>query len=242
MLVTVVSPHLDDAVLSVGGTIHELTRRGADVTLATVFGGDPNATTPSSYWDARRGPTQGDAAKQRRIEDEAAAAELGASAVALPWPDSGYAGARDPEAIWAALAPLLDRADVILLPGWPLSHADHRYATLAVLGRVASTSAIVFYAEHPYASEPVTLIKSRLRGRTAAPLRHAYGGDITWRRNQLDESSRSAQARAVRRYVGELHNLGWRARWDGAYRKLSGEWLGFGERVPPPSEFVQAVA
>lgn len=242
MRVTVVSPHLDDAVLSVGGTIVGLTRRGVHVEIVTVFAGDPQARTPASYWDASRGATQGEAVRQRRDEDVEAAGELGATTAALPWPDNGYPGPRDPDAIWSALAPLLEETDVTLLPGWPFSHADHRYATLLVLERLTPSSPVVFYAEHPYASEPLTLLKSRLRGRTKAPLRHAYGAAIVWRRNRLDEESRGAQNRAVARYAGELENLGLRARWDGVYRQISGEWVGMGDKAPVPAEFVTTLS
>jgi LmbE family N-acetylglucosaminyl deacetylase len=234
MRVTVVSPHLDDAVLSVGGTIHGLTRRGTDVTIATIFAGDPQANSPASYWDAARGDTQGEAVRERRQEDEDAAAMLGASAVALPWPDSGYVGHRDPDAIWVGLAPYVQGADVTLLPGWPLQHADHRYAALLVLERIAATAPVVFYAEHPYAAEPATLLKAAVKHHIVAPLRHAYGADIRWARHRLDPASAQAQQRAVQCYAGELVNLGIRGRWGGLYRRGAGEWLGVGQRGPIP--------
>ncbi len=240
MRVAVVSPHLDDAVLSVGGTISTLVRRGADVTIVTVFAGDPDATAPPSYWDAGRGATQGAAVRERRSEDEAAAAELGASALALPWSDSGYVGLRDPDAIWSALEPIVSESDVTLLPGWPLSHADHRYATMIVLDRADSSMPFVFYAEQPYAAEPVALLKGALKHHHVAPLRHAYGADVHWRRDRLDQACRRAQARALAKYVGEVSNLGVRGRWAEAYRRVAGEWLGIGQKVPVPSVFRQA--
>jgi LmbE family N-acetylglucosaminyl deacetylase len=228
MRVAVVSPHLDDAVLSVGGTIHGLTARGASVTVVTVFAGDPDASTPPSYWDAARGEaSQGAAVRVRRREDEAATAELGARALALPWPDSGYVAARDPAAIWQQLGPPLDESDAVLLPGWPLSHADHRYATLLTLERIDRRRPIVFYAEEPYATEPITLLKGAVRNRTVAPLRHALGAEIRWRRNPIDSAGRAAQRRALVKYRGELQTLGFRGRWGRAYRRVAGgEWLG----------------
>lgn len=39
--VVAVSPHLDDAVMSVGATLHALARAGNEVIVATVFAGDP---------------------------------------------------------------------------------------------------------------------------------------------------------------------------------------------------------
>ena len=239
MKVAAVSPHLDDAALSVGGTISALSRRGAHVTIVTVFAGDPRSEAPASYWDAtRRQPTQGAAVRLRRGEEERAVAELGASAVALPWPDSGYPGRRDPEAIWQQLHPILGDADLMLLPGWPLSHADHRYTTMLVMERLDRNAPIVFYAEQPYAAEPVTMLKGAIRNRTVAPLRHAYGGEIRWRRSRFDTTARRAQDRALSHYGGELANLGLRGRWGQLVRRLNGgEWLGVGEHTELPSEF-----
>jgi LmbE family N-acetylglucosaminyl deacetylase len=223
----------------VGGTINALCRQGVDVMIVTVFAGDPRSETPASYWDASRGqPTQGAAVRLRRLEDERAVAELGASAVTLPWPDSGYPGRRDPEAIWQQLHPILVDADLTLLPGWPLSHADHRYATMLVMERLDRTAPIAFYAEQPYAAEPVTMLKGALRNRTVAPLRHACDGEIRWQRCRLDAASRSAQDRALSHYGGELANLGLRGRWGRLVRRLNGgEWLGVGEHTQLPSEF-----
>jgi LmbE family N-acetylglucosaminyl deacetylase len=239
MRVAVVSPHLDDAVLSVGGTISALSRRGAHVTIITVFAGDPLSEMPASYWDATRGqPTQGAAVRLRRLEDERAVAELSASGVALPWPDSGYPGRRDPDAIWQQLHPILEGADITLLPGWPLSHGDHRYTTMLVMERLDRTAPVAFYAEQPYAAEPMTMLKGAIRNRTVAPLRHACGGTIRWHRYRLDATARRAQDRAVSHYGGELANLGLRGRWGRLVRRLTGgEWLGVGEQTMLPSEF-----
>jgi LmbE family N-acetylglucosaminyl deacetylase len=218
----------------VGATIRALTKQGVDVSVVSIFAGDPDATTSASYWDAARGETQGAAARQRRDEDGAALSELGAIATALPFADSGYVSARDPEAIWDLLAPAISPADLILLPGWPLGHADHRYATLLVLERVDATMPIVFYAEQPYASNPVTHVKGIVRNRSVAPLRHAYGSDILWTRQRVDRQCRDAQRRAVRHYAGELKNLGPRALMASLGRRVSGEWLGIGAKVPVP--------
>lgn len=234
--VTIVSPHLDDGVLSIGGTIHALTRRGSDVGIVTVFGGDPNATTPPSSWDAKRGtPSQGDAVRLRRQEDAAAGAVLAATTTTLPWADSDYVASRDPDAIWQELRPALEPSGLIMLPGYPLSHADHRYTTMLVLERIDPTIPIVFYAELPYAAEPLRLVKARLRERTVAPLLHAYGADIDWRLQRLTRPDRKAKALAISKYAGELEALGFRARWNRIHDRFArGEWLGMGRRAEIP--------
>jgi LmbE family N-acetylglucosaminyl deacetylase len=78
--VLVVSPHLDDAVLSAGGRIHRLASEGADVTVFTLFAGVPSPpySPIAEYfhyvWDLETDPVE-----HRRQEDRAALALLGAS-------------------------------------------------------------------------------------------------------------------------------------------------------------------
>lgn len=77
----VVSPHLDDAVLSYGGRIAELSGAGADVTVYTVFAGDPcppysaAADQYHSMWGISTDPVA-----PRRREDLQAQAAIGARA------------------------------------------------------------------------------------------------------------------------------------------------------------------
>ena len=76
-----ISPHLDDAVLSCGGTIHQLTARGDNVTVMTIMAGDPPEPIPETpiikelhqRWRTRYNPV-----KQRRQEDRLALEHLGA--------------------------------------------------------------------------------------------------------------------------------------------------------------------
>lgn len=238
MLLTVVSPHLDDAILSIGGTINLLSRRGIDVRIATVFAGDPADEGPPSYWDASRGmPTQGESVRLRRVEDQRAAEHLGATTTWLPFPDDGYIAARDPDVIWHALAPHLADADGVLLPGWPLSHADHRYTTLLSLRELDPMMPIGFYAELPYAAQPVQLVKAAIRKRDLAPIRQAYRDEIRWRHRRLAKADRRAKREAQLAYAGELGSLGIRGRWGRKQAALTrGEWIGIGRRVPFPGE------
>ena len=65
--VVVVSPHLDDAVLSLGGAISRASRAGAHVTVLTVLAGDSDSSEPAGSWDRRAGfETEADATRGRR--------------------------------------------------------------------------------------------------------------------------------------------------------------------------------
>jgi len=205
----VISPHLDDAVMSVGATMHRAARRGADVVLVTVFAGDVSSDGLASYWDARRGVAEKSAVLgARRREDAAAAEVLGARSVWLPFDDGAYVSLRDPDVIWAALAPLLDDADAVLLPGWPLSHPDHRFTSLLVVERAPAHLPLLFFAEMPYGAHPVAMAKGFLKGRRSALLAHAYGGVLEWRRSPVTKDDFAAKQAAVHCYAGELETLG----------------------------------
>lgn len=77
------SPHLDDAVFSCGGTIHKLTQQGAQVIILTITAGDPPKNLPDSpllqdlhqRWQAGISPIA-----TRRHEDSESAQVIGAIA------------------------------------------------------------------------------------------------------------------------------------------------------------------
>jgi LmbE family N-acetylglucosaminyl deacetylase len=78
------SPHLDDAILSCGATIHQLVAQGEAVTILTIMAGDPPEPLPDTpiiadlhqRWQAGYQPVA-----VRRAEDARACAQLGASAI-----------------------------------------------------------------------------------------------------------------------------------------------------------------
>ena len=144
------SPHLDDAVLSCGGLIARWINRGYDVTVLTIFAGDPPpgplspfAQELHSQWDQADG-----AVASRRAEDRIACGRLGASVAHLAFPDALYrrSAAGDPlypneasvfggiqpeedplvEAICAELSPAHEAESTWLCPIGIGGHVDHR--------------------------------------------------------------------------------------------------------------------
>lgn len=237
MNVVVVSPHLDDAVLSVGATMRSLSRREVDVQLVTVFAGDPEKEDRASYWDAKRGLTKKtEVFEARRGEDQAAAAVLGVEPVWLPFDDGAYVSRRDPDEIWARLRPLLYGAAAVLLPGWPLVHADHRFVTAMVMQRLAATVPILLYAELPYGARPMSLARSLLKGRQAAPIAAALGSSLVWRSSWTSAEDRAAKRAAVAEYRGEVAALGLDARLSSLYDSaLRRELLASHPGAEPPA-------
>ena len=126
--VVVVSPHLDDAVLSCGNfmAVHP----GASV--VTVFAGNPPAypTEPMRKWDVQSGFAPGDDVMEtRRQEDDAALAVVDATPVHLEFIEHSYnPGDRPvaPEVLVDGLAPALStlRPTLVLAP-FGLANPDH---------------------------------------------------------------------------------------------------------------------
>jgi tyrosine-protein kinase Etk/Wzc len=158
--VVVVSPHLDDAALSLGAAIAAATRAGSRVTVLTVFGGDPNSTEPAGVWDSTYGfSSAADAARGRQTEDTRACELLVATPVWLTFGDMQYGSGADDDGIWRAIDPHLTGRDLVLIPGFPLEHPDHPgFLTRLILQR-------------PLATSPSRSTSSALR----QPVRHGRG-------------------------------------------------------------------
>ncbi len=138
-----VSPHLDDAIFSAGGTLALRARQGWRVLVATCFTG--NVAQPTGFALAcqldKRLPPDIDYMALRRAEDFAACQAIGAGFVHLPFleaPHRGYdsaaalfAGRLPDDDIASGLAPALEaliaaeNPDRIFGPMAIGSHADH---------------------------------------------------------------------------------------------------------------------
>jgi len=167
-----ISPHLDDAVLSAGGLIHDQARAGTDVEIWTLVCGFPPEGEPGPFaqvlhfqWGFASAQ---ETVRARRAEDERAASIVGAKTVHFDFPDCIYrrgayrgellypldvfvtphpAEADLPGQMAAALASRLTAEDVLVCPLTVGGHADHVLVRRAVerLGRP-----LWYYADVPY--------------------------------------------------------------------------------------------
>lgn len=150
--VVVLSPHLDDAIFSLGAAIASAGKRSA-VSVVTVFAGDPESDEPAGVWDARAGfRTAGEAARRRRAEDQLACADVGARPVWLPFPDHQYARGADDELVWSAVEEAIAGAETILVPAFPLQHDDHVRLRELVERHGVPNRRLGLYIEQPYAA------------------------------------------------------------------------------------------
>jgi LmbE family N-acetylglucosaminyl deacetylase len=215
----IVSPHLDDAVLSCGGRIARAVARGRRVVVLTAFTRDdppdppsPLATDLHRWWSL----APGEVMRRRRREDLEACARLGAEPVHLDFPDALYRldaagrplyptlerlfGELDP-----ADAPLVeqlveqlvrrigeeDPAAELLAPLGVGHHVDHQLVRQAA---ERACPGAAFYEEFPYTEWK----------RRAVP--RALGRPADWRSDALELSADELEARlgAIAAYASQV--------------------------------------
>jgi LmbE family N-acetylglucosaminyl deacetylase len=217
------SPHLDDAVFSIGAFMHEQARRGLEVRVVTVFANDPSAPGPAGAWDAMCGFTSvAAAAWARREEDRRACAIIGADAHWLAYGDESYGRPANDDEVWGDIEDAIAGCALLLVPGFPLRQADHAWLTQLVMQRRTELPCVLgFYAEQPYAWAALA------RGHIAAPPL-----SLEFARMPAAAKDRVAKFRAAAQYRSQLRALG----ASKLVRAFFEEWLRGGELVAcPPS-------
>jgi len=224
--VVVVSPHLDDAVLSLGATMAHAVEAGATVEVLTVFAYGPTSNAPTDDWDRKSGfVTEGEAARERRIEDRHACAVLGATPRWFDFSADGYQRSESIQEVISAVKAATAHADTVLIPGHPLAHADHAALSNELLCQGLTCRWLGLYAEQPYAFDrrltlrgPVAAlagaaaVNGRLPWQRAADvftLQHA-AGTFTWQRAAAHRRHRHLKLQAVKHYESQLRPLGLR--------------------------------
>ncbi|WP_018334672.1 PIG-L deacetylase family protein [Actinomycetospora chiangmaiensis] len=179
-----VSPHLDDAVFSVGGTLARL-GEAATVTVVTCFTGsvDPAVATPfalSTQLDKGLAADV-DYMALRRAEDRGALGVLGVPPRhlgLLEAPHRGYdsapalfAGRRGDDVVarplTEALVPVLAGADLVLAPQALGDHVDHQWVS-AVVADLVDPDRRAWWRDTPYVA----------RRPDALPMAHVSGDEL----------------------------------------------------------------
>jgi LmbE family N-acetylglucosaminyl deacetylase len=226
--VVVVSPHLDDAVFSLGAAIAGAARSGAAVTVLTLLAGDPDSGEPASRWDGRAGfRTEGAAARARREEDRRACHLLGATPQWVPASDMTYGRPFRPDLLLRAVRAAAAEADVVLVPGFPLVHPDHQAIARLILEARLDAPGLGVYVEEPYAANRASLLPP-----TPPP---AVAGPVEWETIRAPATDRAAKRCALRCYRSQLRALSWKpflpwrvARYE---RRRGGETVGWIRRT-----------
>ncbi len=158
----ILSPHPDDAALSVGGILHK--RVFGSTTIVTVFG----KTNYGYGWE----PDWPNATSLRKAEDQSFAARLGVRLLYCEYPEAALRGRRRPRARFEPSQPRhhevppdvaegvvelarREQPDVVLAPLCPEScswyHADH-WVTRSLAPSLARScrAALAYYEDLPY--------------------------------------------------------------------------------------------
>ena len=149
--IAVLSPHLDDAVLS----CWHLLESDADLTIVNVFTGSPPPGTPAPWWDRLTGAADPvERMRERRDEDRRALALAGRSAVAIDLLEAQYRRETLPlativERLRAAVPP----AALVYAPAAMMRHPDHELVRSAALELGRTGTRLALYADLPHAIE-----------------------------------------------------------------------------------------
>ena len=163
--VLVISPHLDDAVLSCG----QLIKSRHDTTIMTILAGFPPGT--HAGWSGRTTglPVARDANLKRREEDQRASRALGARTMWIDLPAQEYGPAESPServleirrAVVAAVATTGARS--VFLP-LGITHSDHvTVSDVALLAVLDSNLESYVYMDMPYGQARPGRVRRRLR-------------------------------------------------------------------------------
>jgi LmbE family N-acetylglucosaminyl deacetylase len=159
----ILSPHLDDAVLS----CWHLLESPADVLVVNVFAGVPPAGSATGWWDRASGNGDSASVVRARIEeDRRALAHAGRTALYLDFLDDQYRdGPADARAIAAALLASLPDGALLYAPAAftrmtvdPMdpagnrTHPDHLAVRAAAELLESGGRAVAWYADLPHAS------------------------------------------------------------------------------------------
>ncbi len=226
------SPHLDDAVLSCGGTIAQQVWRGETVAVITVFAGSPPSESPLSpfarslheRWQASapRGIDFTDPSAVRRAEDRRALAAISPAVqvIHLPLPEciyrldptSGEALYASEEAIFGEVLPTDPALNALrAVPPFPADAV--LYAPLGVGHHVDHLLVRWAVASWKLPAGVVRYYEEYPYAEREAALQAALGGEEGWqaRVSALDEQALAAKIGAVAHYVSQISTF-----WESA--------------------------
>lgn len=222
--ILVLSPHLDDAVLSVGGIMEQAAIAGMEVVAGTIFTADPPETLSPfarelhELWDLGDNPYA-----LRRAEDVAAVASLRARHIHGGLPDAIYrndasgnalypsreaifGGPAAKDGIQAALRDLIAgwmrdlKPSAILCPMAVGRHVDH-LTTLAAFRQVEAETNLFLYEDLPYSTG---LFPVHAPDSVAAAIKRASWATLEPRTLAVGADNKIA---AVRMYASQIADI-----------------------------------
>jgi LmbE family N-acetylglucosaminyl deacetylase len=138
----VVSPHLDDAIMSLGASIARAARSCRQVTVLTVFAGNPDSALAQAVGTVAEASRP--KAKPRR--------DVSRTKKRAPFSEADYRDGLDEDAIWSAVTGAVAdaRPNEVFVPGFPLTNPDHAWLRELFVERGLPSRRVGLYAEQPY--------------------------------------------------------------------------------------------
>ena len=144
MATVILSPHLDDAVLS----CWHLLSGTDEVRIVNVFAGVPGGA--AGWWDRLTGATDArNRMRERRHEDRAALAIVGRDATNLDFMDAQYRSNGDEPSTLEAVLAHVEPHDTVWVPAALRGHRDHALVRDAGLALRDRGHEVAFYADLP---------------------------------------------------------------------------------------------
>jgi len=195
-----ISPHLDDAVLSAGGFIHEQAQAGVDVEIWTMTCGSPQGNELSPFAQALHyiwgAPAAADLLALRRAEDVKAARIIGARPVHFDFLDCIYRRSKNGDWLYSEVfvppheedadlpARMAESISARLLPTDQLvcqfglgSHVDHILVRHAV---ELLQRPVLYLADIPYLFKSSAELAAQTAGMKAKTFRITDSGFRSW--------------------------------------------------------------
>jgi LmbE family N-acetylglucosaminyl deacetylase len=201
MAITVVSPHLDDGVLSCGA----LLAANPGAVVITALAGGPRHWKKPTPWDAACGFRNGDnVVAVRRAEDREALLLLHAMPLWLDFWDAQYGGSPSQAALYDALRDAIDRLSprAVFVP-LGLYHGDHRLVSDSAipLVRLGRDMDVFLYEDAIYRTLP-HLTEAALARLSKLGIRHEKPVGLA-----PDARFAEMKERAVRCYGSQIRGL-----------------------------------
>lgn len=226
------SPHLDDAVLSCGGSIATQTAAGRTVLIATLAAGEPDGTELSGFAQSLHASWElvVETVSRRRQEDKAACRRLGADywhgtlpdCIYRTHPETGDPFYNSVPALFGevdtAESALIDGLvqqmaafpphDQIVVPVTAGNHVDHQLTRIAA--ERCFGNGLLYYEDYPYVQEVPHAVEKALASQHAAWVSEVI---------PLNETAIQAKVEAIAAYASQVPGLfGGQARMESQVR------------------------
>jgi len=203
----VLSPHLDDAVLSCWSVLAD---RAEDAVVINVFAGVPPHGTGLRWWDRLTGADDSPARMRERLAEDAAALALaGRRAVNLGALDRQYRDDSGPPPLVELLAAELPAGAAVYAPAAFGAHEDHVLVRDAALELGRRGHPVTLYADIPHAIVRgwPSWVADDASSDVDDEWRAQVGGAGEARIRELDPAERAAKLQAIRSYRSQFAAL-----------------------------------